>query len=111
MRELLFSITKKDFELQTFCSGGHGGQHQNKTESGIRIIHHASGARGESREYKSQAQNRKAAFKRLVNTKTFQKWLKLEVAKRSGELAIVEARIKKWVDSQMADEFIKIEYL
>jgi len=43
-KEKLFSITKKDLEIQTFCSGGLGGQHQNKTASGVRIIHRASGA-------------------------------------------------------------------
>ena len=29
-KELLFSLTKKDFEIQTFRSGGKGGQNQNK---------------------------------------------------------------------------------
>ena len=57
--ELLFSITKKDFEIQTFRSGGKGGQHQNKTDSGVRIIHRDSGARAESREERSQARNKR----------------------------------------------------
>jgi protein subunit release factor B len=43
-RELLFSITKEDFEIQTFCSGGKGGQHQNKVETGVRILHKYSKA-------------------------------------------------------------------
>ena len=29
----------RDLEMQTFCSGGPGGQHQNKTQSGVRLIH------------------------------------------------------------------------
>ncbi len=49
-KKLLFSITKDDFTVQTFRSGGKGGQNQNKVESGVRIIHPASGAIGESRE-------------------------------------------------------------
>ena len=57
MKELLFTIRKKDFEIQTFRSGGKGGQHQNKTDSGVRIIHKASGAVGESRNDKSQHRN------------------------------------------------------
>jgi protein subunit release factor B len=36
-KEKLFSITKKDFKIQTFRSGGKGGQHQNKTNSGVAI--------------------------------------------------------------------------
>lgn len=50
MKELLFSLTKKDFRIETFRSGGKGGQHQNKTDSGVRIVHLESGAVGESRE-------------------------------------------------------------
>ena len=46
-REKLFSI--KDFEVQTFRSGGPGGQNQNKRNTGVRIIHKSSGAKEESR--------------------------------------------------------------
>lgn len=38
-KELLFSITKKDFKVDTFRCGGKGGQNQNKVESGARITH------------------------------------------------------------------------
>ncbi len=58
---LAFSVTKADCEWQYFRAGGKGGQHQNKTSSGVRVIHHPSEARGESREERSQLQNRKAA--------------------------------------------------
>jgi hypothetical protein len=27
-KKLLFSLTQKDFEFQTFCTGGSGGQHK-----------------------------------------------------------------------------------
>lgn len=49
-RSLLFSVTIKDCEVQTFRAGGCGGQNQKKRDTGVRIIHHPSGARGESRE-------------------------------------------------------------
>ncbi len=110
-QQLLFSITKKDFEIQTFRAGGKGGQHQNKTETGVRIIHKISGARGEARDSRSQEMNRKNAFKRLVATKEFQKWLKIEIARRTGELQIIEHQVEKWVNDQMQPENIKIEYL
>ena len=48
MRELLFSVTRDDFTIQTFRAGGKGGQKQNKTDSGVRCIHNASGAVGEN---------------------------------------------------------------
>jgi len=68
------SLTKKDFVLETFAAGGPGGQHQNTTNTAVRIRHPASGAVGESREYRSQHQNRVAALHRLVETKQFQVW-------------------------------------
>ena len=61
-KELLFSLTKKDFVVETFRAGGKGGQKQNKTDSGVRIKHPASGAVAESREERSQHQNKKIAF-------------------------------------------------
>lgn len=89
-RTPFFSIGRDQFEVQTFRAGGKGGQHQNKTESGVRIVHTASGAVGESREQRSQHDNRKTAFQRLVDTKTFQGWLKLETSRRQGFLDQVE---------------------
>lgn len=65
-KELLFSATKKDFRVDTFCAGGPGGQHQNKTASGVRITHLATGLVGECRESRSQHQNKKIAFRRLA---------------------------------------------
>lgn len=64
-RELIVSYTRKDFRIDTFRSGGPGGQHQNKTDSGVRITHLPSGLVAESRESRSQMQNKKIAFHRL----------------------------------------------
>lgn len=108
-RELLFSISKKDFEIQTFRAGGKGGQHQNKTETGVRIIHKASGARGEARDSRSQHINRKNAFKRLVESSKFQAWFKIEVARKLGTFKQLEQEAERWVDEQMKSENLKIE--
>ncbi len=94
-KELLFSVTKKDFEMQTFRSGGAGGQNQNKVNSGVRLIHKASGARGEARDSRHQGQNKRAAFTRLVRTKTFQTWMRIEIARRTGALAEAEAAVER----------------
>lgn len=64
-KELIFHAERKDFKIDTFRSGGNGGQHQNKTDSGVRITHIESGLSAECRETKSQAQNKKIAFRRL----------------------------------------------
>ncbi len=105
-REHMFSVTKKDLQVQTFRCGGKGGQHQNKTSSGIRIIHKASGARGESREERHQHQNKKIALKRLTETDKFKLWVKIKM----GEILTGETLGEK-VERAMAPENLKIEYL
>lgn len=75
MREKIFSVTLDDCEVQTFSAGRKGGQNANRRSTGVRIIHHPSGARGESREQRSQLQNKKTAFKRMARTKIFTLWL------------------------------------
>lgn len=52
-------------EIQTFRSGGKGGQHQNTTDSGVRLVHRPSGVRCESRSERSQLRNRQRALTRL----------------------------------------------
>ncbi len=110
MKELLISLTKKDVKMQTFRSGGKGGQNQNKRDTGVRFVHKASGATGEARDSRTQLTNKKAAFNRLVKTKTFQAWLKIKIAEKSGEARDTERRATAWVEAQMAPENLKIEY-
>jgi len=58
-------IRPEDLERQTFRSGGPGGQHQNKTESGVRFIHLPTGIAAESRTERSQHKNADNAMKLL----------------------------------------------
>ena len=99
-----FSVTIEDCEVQTFRSGGKGGQHQNKTETGVRIIHSDSGARGESRQERSQLLNKKLAWKRLIETQKFKTWLTREIHLRNG-LPSAEDRVVK----DMQPENLKVE--
>ena len=73
--DLVLSVSIRDCEVQHFRAGGKGGQKQNKTSSGARVIHHPSGARGESREERSQLQNKRAAFLRMTETAAFKVWM------------------------------------
>jgi protein subunit release factor B len=48
-----------------FVASGPGGQHRNKTESGVRLLHRPTGVAVTATERRSQAQNRGAAVERL----------------------------------------------
>ncbi|MCC6753947.1 MAG: peptide chain release factor 1 [Saprospiraceae bacterium] len=60
------SINKADLRVDTFRSSGAGGQHVNKTESGVRFTHIPSGIAAESMDSRSQHKNREIAFNRLL---------------------------------------------
>ena len=48
-----------------FVGGGPGGQHRNKTESAVRLVHRPTGLTVTATERRSQLQNREAALERL----------------------------------------------
>jgi ribosome-associated protein len=52
-------------EVQTFRAGGPGGQHQNVTDSAVRLIHVPSGVVTTSRARRSQYMNKMDALRRL----------------------------------------------
>lgn len=95
------SVSIKDCRVDTFRAGGPGGQRQNKVSSGVRIVHEPSGAVGESRDERSQLQNKKLAFRRMVNDPKFALW----VRRKSG----YEAKAQAWVSKMMDEKYIKTE--
>jgi protein subunit release factor B len=103
-KQLILSVSIKDCEVQTFRAGGKGGQKQNKTNSGVRVIHHPSGARAEGRDAREQHINKKNAFLRMIETKEFKTWHKLEIARLAGQPTIEEV-----VDEAMQPKNIKVE--
>lgn len=52
-------------EVEYFIASGPGGQHRNKTESGVRLTHPPTELSVTATERRSQAQNRGVALERL----------------------------------------------
>lgn len=105
MKSLLFSVSKKDLEFQTFRGSGAGGQHRNKTDSAVRCIHRESGAVGECQSERSQHINKRLALKRMVATPRFRAW----VARRIAEIDSGQTVDEK-VEKMMHPSHLKVEY-
>lgn len=100
-RELVLSVTLADCEVQTFRAGGKGGQNQNKRDTGVRVIHPPSGTRGEARDERSQLQNKKAAFRRMAESKAFKAWVRKQAGSDAKLVAEVEREV--WPDRLMTE--------
>ncbi len=60
------SIKSSDLTMQTCRSSGPGGQHANKTDSAVRLIHKPTGIIVNAQEERSQHMNKKLALARLT---------------------------------------------
>jgi peptide chain release factor 1 len=82
--EIQIEIKPEDIRVDTFSAGGPGGQHQNKTQSGVRLVHLPTGVVAESRTERSQHKN-KAQCWRMLRTRIYEQMLEKERASRAAE--------------------------
>ncbi len=96
--------SKKDFEVSYFCGSGAGGQARNKVASGVQIKHSESGGIGRASDSRSQDQNKKAAFQRLLEDPKMKFWL----AKKIYEVRQQET-LEETVEKETAPKNLKFE--
>ncbi|TMD62434.1 MAG: peptide chain release factor-like protein [Chloroflexi bacterium] len=57
---------ERDCDVEFFIASGPGGQHRNKVETGVRLLHRPSGMVVTATERRSQHANREMAFQRMA---------------------------------------------
>jgi len=97
-------LSQKDLNISYFCGSGSGGQARNKVASGVNIIHKESGASGRACDSRSQADNKRAAFERLLKDTKMKFWL----AKKLYEIRQNET-LEETVEKDLSPENLKFE--
>lgn len=93
-KELLFSVTANDCEFKYTRGTGPGGQKRNKTSSAVHCSHPPSGAYAYSDHTRSQHDNKRDAFLKMVSTNAFKRWHRIEIMRRLGTLAQIEQKVE-----------------
>lgn len=80
----LFKVTIYDCDAFP-ARPGKGGKGQNKAGTAMTVVHGPSGATASSREDRSQRQNARIAFERMLGTEEFSAWRESLTAEKNEQ--------------------------
>ena len=80
MEEVDVQINPADIEMQVYRSSGAGGQHINKTDSAVRMVHKPTGLVATCQNGRSQHENREEAL-RILKSRLYQQMIEEQEAK------------------------------
>lgn len=100
-----FKITHDHCRFTFSRASGAGGQNVNKRSTKARCTHEPSGAVGVCQDHREQHRNKVEAFQRMARTPEFQRWARLEAARRAGRAIDIDAAVAE----QMRPENVSVE--